>query len=429
MKKRILPLLLTTLVLLAACAVQTPAEIEAPFEFYYPANVVSYQGGVLCTQAVSLEPESLTPEALVRTYLDADPPSNAYTAIPALWRFESASLDGSTFSLRFAGRRVSAAERSLACCCIAKTLLQLDDVLRVSIQTPESDLPLILTESDMLLHDTAMLPQEETVTLYLPDAQRRYLTSETQTVEAMSAEQKAHFVLEQLLQANACIPAGTQLLNVTVENGICTVDLSSQFTEHANFTAERLSVYSLVNSLTELQEITAVDLWVAGAPLERLNWLTLSSGVSRDETVLAAPMSDATLDATLYLTCGGTGLLVPIPFVLETQEERPTAELLLNALFSFSGENNVQNCIPTGTKLLSLRTENHSCTVDLTGEFLDGCANEAEELLAVRSVVATLCALPKIDSVEILVEGIEPNYRDITLLYIHTPQARWFAES
>lgn len=421
-------LALAALVLLTACAVEAP-QPEAPFEFYYPANTVSYETGALCAQVVSLEAELLSPEELVRAYLDAAPPANASAAVPAAWTFSAASLDGSTFSLRFTGRRVTAAERSLACCCLAKTLLQLENVLRVSVLTPESNAPLILTESDMLLKDTAMLPQEETVTLYLPDAQRRYLTGETQTVEVMGAEQKARFILEQLLQANPCIPVGTQLLDVAVEGGVCTVDLSSDFTQHAGFSAERLSVYSLVDSLTELPEITAVDLWIAGAPLERLGWLTFSGSLHRNESLIAVPTSDTTLDMTLYAACGNRKQLIAIPFVLETQEARPTAELLLHALLNFTGENGVRSCIPAGTKLLSLRTEHRNCIVDLTGEFLDGCTDAEEEQLAVRSVVATLCALPGIDSVELLVEGIEPSYRDAALLNVHSPQARWFAES
>lgn len=428
MMKRFFFWMLAVLMLLTACVAETP-EAEAPFAFYYPANTVSYKSGALCAQAAPAEAERLAPEELVRTYLDAAPPVDASAAVPPAWHFISAALDGSTFSVRFGGRQVSSAERSISCCCLAKTLLQLENVLRVSILTPESDVPLILTESDMLLRDTAMLPQEETVTLYLPDTQHRYLTAETQTVEVMDTAEKARFILEQLLQANPCIPVGTQLLDITAESGVCTVDLSSEFTHHGGFTAERLSVCSLVNSLTELPEIESVELWVAGAPLERLEWLTFSGSLHRDESVLSVPLSDAMLDMTLYAAGGSVGLLVPIPTVLETQETRPTAELLLQALLDFDGENGVRSCIPEGTKLLSLRMENRTCTVDLTGEFLDGCDSAEQETLAVRAVVATLCTLPAIDNVELLVEGIEPGYRDASLSGVHSPQARWFAES
>ena len=85
-------------------------------------------------------------------------------------------------------------------------------------------------------------------------------------------------------------------------------------------------------------------------------------------------------------------------------------------------------CIPAGTKLLSLRLENGTCTVDLTGEFLEGCTDAQEEAYAVRSVIATMCALPEIDSVEILVEGLEPSYCDGSLALAHRIEAAWLAE-
>ena len=45
-----------------------------------------------------------------------------------------------------------------------------------------------------------------------------------------------------------------------------------------------------------------------------------------------------------------------------------------------------------------------------------------------RSVVATMCALPEVQSVEILVEGLEPSYRDGSLALVHRTETAWLAE-
>ena len=66
--------------------------------------------------------------------------------------------------------------------------------------------------------------------------------------------------------------------------------------------------------------------------------------------------------------------------------------------------------------------------MDLTGELLGGCADAQQEACAVRSVVATMCALPEIQSVEILVEGLEPSYRDSSLALVHQVEEDWLAE-
>ena len=183
---------------------------------------------MLRTAAPDALPE--TPQAVVAAYLASAPPDGADAPVPDAWTLHAVSQESDTLLVSFSGSPVSALERSLSCCCLAKTLLQLDGVRRVSITDPSGEAARVFADGDIQLTDTGMLPQQETVTLYLPDEQLRYLNRETRTVEAMAASEKPRFIVEQLL-SSACIPAGTRLLNITVENGICTVDLSSDFSE------------------------------------------------------------------------------------------------------------------------------------------------------------------------------------------------------
>lgn len=427
MKQRGLCLLLAALLFLTACAHAPEESGEPNFLFYYPTEQPNGRESALTAAAVRVD-EQLSAAELVRLYLNSQPPKGAAAVLPSGWTLLSVGSAKTTLFLTFGGTTAGALEQSLACAALTKTLLQLDGFERLSLTLPQSDSPLVLTQSDILLEDTAMLPHEETVTLYYPDAQRRYLVRETLLAEAMDEAEKPRYIVEQLLQAHegGCFPSGTQLLGIAVENGVCTVDLSSQFVTGMNesFLRVRTAIYALVNSLTELPEIVTVDLWVSGAPLERLYLLELTSGLARDESLIALTADQSAVDATLYPTCGDSGLLVPIPTMFE-QENR--AEELLNALIAYQGENGVRSCIPDGTKLLSVRMENGVCTVDLTGEFLDGCADAQEETLAVRSVVATLTSLPEIASVELLIEGITPVYRE-NAVQPRTPSQTWFAQ-
>ena len=59
---------------------------------------------------------------------------------------------------------------------------------------------------------------------------------------------------------------------------------------------------------------------------------------------------------------------------------------------------------------------------------MDGCLSDRQEMLAVRSVIATLTALDEIDSVELLVEGIEPVFRNAALNQVRQSLPSWFAE-
>lgn len=436
MKKAISLLLILTL-LLSGCVAQSQPLSADSFLYYYPAKAISYENdGALITSPAASELEGQALDSIVRSYLDAPIPEGAQRVLPLDWHLSSVEQDNATASLIFEGFPTNSLLQSLAFACLSKTLLQLPDIQRLSISYPGTTEPMVLTENDIFLTDTGMLPQEAMLTLYFPDAARRYLVRETVAVDAAHATDSAKCIVEQLLSAQenghstSCIPEGTELLSVDVENGICTVNFSSQFLQgfERSFAAERMAVYCIVNSLTELPEITSVDFLIAGAPVETLCRMELSSGVVRDESILATTSKKGVSDVTLYPLSDQGGLLVPIPVTLEIADQKDITATVINALIDYEEQYGMHRCIPAGTKLLSARMENTTCVLDLTAEFLAGCSTEAEEQLAVRSVVATMCTLPYVQSVDILVEGLEPVYRSRALSTVQKSAQGWLTE-
>jgi germination protein M len=55
------------------------------------------------------------------------------------------------------------------------------------------------------------------------------------------------------------IPEGTVLLNVTKNDGICTVDFNEKFLEKLPDISEQVAIYSVVNTLVELPDIKKVQ--------------------------------------------------------------------------------------------------------------------------------------------------------------------------
>ncbi len=424
-------LLLCGLLLFACATDEENAEGDASFQFYYPRNECDSEGA-FCAVSAGIDAEELSLQELVTAYLQAPVPENCCPAVPEDWRLAKAEMDGSSALVRFTGTSVSGVERSVTLACLTQTLLQLEEADSIYAFLPGEADPVILAESDIQTKDLGMLPQEELMVYYTPDAQMRYLTAQTLSVEAMTEAEKPAFLMDFLLEelTGSCIPEGTTLLDISVENGVCTLNLSSEFVKNLpqSFSVERMAVYAIVNSLTELDSITTVDFWVTGAPLDTLYLMDLSAGVGRDESVVAASVNKDAVDITLYPAHSTDGLLVPIARMLEPKSDGTMEEAALEALLRYEGGNGLQSCIPSGTKLLSLRLEDGTCTVDLTGEFLGGCADAQQEACAVRSVVATMCALPEIQSVEILVEGLEPSYRDSSLALVHQVEEDWLAE-
>ena len=67
---------------------------------------------------------------------------------------------------------------------------------------------------------------------------------------------------------SSCIPKGTKLLNIVTKDRVCYVNLSSEFLNITDDIDPWLTVYSIVNSLTELPEISSVVLNVNWEPIE-----------------------------------------------------------------------------------------------------------------------------------------------------------------
>lgn len=425
--KRIVAMLLLA-VLLTGCAGDA-AEQPGDFDFYYRS--VKEETAVLLPEPVTLDAGTLSLRELMDRYLQGPSDKQLRTVVPEEWTLQSVYLDADTAVLIFydANFNRPAIEISLARAAIAKTLLQLDAVQKVSITLSGKDDSVTLTQKDLLFTDTSMQPQQEEMVLYFADG--RYLRRETVSADVMDEAQKPRFVLQQLFsQENTTFPLGTALLGVTVENGICTVNVSSAFAVglETDFMSARLAVYAIVNTLTELPQIRSVDLWVAGAPLETLGLMQLSEELRRDESLLAPQSAVGYLDVTIYPAAEAKGLLVPIARLLALEDETPPAQRTLEALLEFQEANGIRCDVPAGTRILSVKLENGACAVDLTREFLDGCRDAGQEQLAVRSIIATLSALEEIDTVELLVEGIEPVFRNEELNSTHTPSPSWFAE-
>ena len=423
MKKRLVCLLLVS-VIFCACQTEQTKKIEQPFMLYF-LNA-SAENSTLCTSTVSMDVQNMTAEQIVQAYLAAKPPQGAKSAF--LWTLDSVKTEESSLTVTFQGKSATKLQNYLAAACLSKTMTQLPGIETVCLLAPGMEETISLSGDDILLEDTAMQPQEESITLYLPDADGHYLVRHMQTVEAMEASEKPKYIVQRLLELeDSFIPKGTELLSINVDGGLCRLNLSSEFAlgMETSFAAERLAVYSIVNSLTELPQITTVDIWIEGAPLDSLSFVKLPAGLERNEEIVYS-YDKAVTDAQLYLSCDKERL-VAVPHQI-TGDETEIYKLIINALIDCEGDNGAVNYIPKGTQLLSVRMEDTACIVDLSGEFLSKSKSEQEERLAVYSIVATMCALDGIDSVEILVEGLEPNYRNAELKNVRQPEKTWYAE-
>ena len=127
---------------------------------------------------------------------------------------------------------------------------------------------------DTLLIDGELSP-EPTITvrftIYFADGTRKGLVSEERRAEIVAGtEERA--VVEALIAGPeteglwATVPSGTKVRSVTVSDRVCYVDLSDDFLSRQGLTgiSEGLTVYSIVNSLCELDTVERVQFLIEG---------------------------------------------------------------------------------------------------------------------------------------------------------------------
>ena len=109
-----------------------------------------------------------------------------------------------------------------------------------------------------------------TLTLYYASADGQSLIREQREVHYSSNTPLERLALEYLMQkpetegAQSVFPSGTKLISVSVSDGVCYVNLDNTFLNRSGNISENVAIYSIVNSLTELDQVSRVQLLFNG---------------------------------------------------------------------------------------------------------------------------------------------------------------------
>ena len=115
------------------------------------------------------------------------------------------------------------------------------------------------------------------IALYFADAEGSSLTRVNRTLEYNTNKSTERLVVEQLIAGpvaagmKACINPQTEVINVTIKDGIGYVSLDSGFLTMPEGISPELAVYSIVNSLSELSGVNKVQISIDGETDYRLN--------------------------------------------------------------------------------------------------------------------------------------------------------------
>ena len=130
---------------------------------------------------------------------------------------------------------------------------------------------------------------ETTLTLYFASKDGTELVKETRNVHYSTNISMEKLVMEQLVEgpkrssASSTLPSSTKLITVAVVDGVCYVNMSDTFKAQNAEVNEEIVLYSIVNSLTELQGVTKVQIAINGSTEGKLRYTyDLSKMYERD---------------------------------------------------------------------------------------------------------------------------------------------------
>lgn len=423
MKKALTLILLTTLLLsLCACAhEQSPQELVQPFDFYYRTAQTDFTSltGPIGVETRDLGETALTDEALITLYLQGPESEELLSPFPPNVRLVDVRTGSALISVKLSAEyaNLQGVDASIADACITRTLLGLGSVRRVRIASvDESGAELrsvTLDNSDILLADHQTDTGNLDCTLYFADAEGRYLLAEKRSIAALPAADLPKYLTEQLLRGPQTaglyptIPLGTVLLDVNVENGICAVDLSAEFTKNCDALGlpPHLTLLSITNTLTELDGVDSVQFYVEGKQDVSYGSISLAQEFTAEMRVVGPSHPDWNeQDCVLYLPASGTLQFYPLPLRVRSGSNESAEQTLLRALFSYAPQNGLENPWFDQPTPQTVTLEGGVCTLDFAEDTIPG-ETAAARALALRILYVTLSADESVDQVLITVNG------------------------
>ncbi len=220
---------------------------------------------------------------VISTIKDAPVNENYNNVIPKNVEFKSHILKDRALVLNLSGEYndLKSGEELLARAALVWTFTEIDGVDSVEIKVNGN--PLMKTNGgeigpmkrEDVVIDTVIETQptnEEMLTLYFGDDNATKLEKEIRKVSVNPNQPLERYVVEQLIAGPAVkghistIPSETKIRDIKTADGICYLDLSADFVNKHNggSTGELMTIFSIVNSLCELEHIDTVQFLIEG---------------------------------------------------------------------------------------------------------------------------------------------------------------------
>ena len=299
MTKRLLLACLAAILFLTACGNSTKPQKKVVIYF---ANASGTDLAAVDLDVNKKSAEEL-PRYVIEKLLEGPTDSKMSRAIPSETKLLSVTTENALVKVDFSKEfyHEEGIYDILAIASVVKSLCSINGVEQVLITvvgepfvTTGGKVLGILTEGDIVFDADALAQDEEDVTLYFSDLNAEYLVPEIRRVKVRRGEALEKLVVQELIagpktnQAGRTVPQETKIRSIEIKDNVCFVNLSSEFVSKnmVGSTAERLIIYSIVNSLTELSGIDKVQFLIEGEKRDVYKHMFFNEPFSRDVSMI-----------------------------------------------------------------------------------------------------------------------------------------------
>ncbi len=160
--------------------------------------------------------------------------------------------------------------------------------------SPDGTVQGILKEADVIFVADTLMEDEANITLYFSDANAECLVPEIRRVNLRRGDSLEKLVMQELIrgpesqEAGNTVPTETKIRSIETKDSVCFVNLSSDFVTKnpVGTSGERMTVYSIVNSLTELSGIDKVQFLIEGEKKDVYLHMTFNEPMERDVSMI-----------------------------------------------------------------------------------------------------------------------------------------------
>lgn len=162
------------------------------------------------------------------------------------------------------------------------------------IYTSDGSIIGYLTAQDINLPSDTYNSETREVTLYFPRKDAQTLVKETRSIKVTDQQPIAQYIINELIKGpinenlTASLSSDTVLLSVETSDNICFVNFKANFIDKNSGSAEKekMAIYSIVDSLTELESIQRVQFLMDGKKVDIFGNINIGSMFGRDESII-----------------------------------------------------------------------------------------------------------------------------------------------